>query len=257
MWLLRSLLVRGYTSVCHRYANMFILILAEPPSKKRKLDYRAPEFKDVNTAPSKFSKPSTFRKIMMQHGREVYIHNRPINFDSVPLTLISPIFGRVSDDIFTNHEDLLSRDFAPARDLANLLSELEKDEAARKEPFWDWMLKLLPDIEREESSHDTSLRPHEVRANLTTAIIKGPRRDKKEDFETDGHVELGDNLLLLVEAKPEIGEEPSSPHWQAMAYVRAYYMQERCRYRVGQSPLPAILITFYGMFIPLASMPTC
>ena len=191
---------------------------------------------------------------MMQRGREVFTHNRPINFDSVPLTLISPIFGRVSDDIFMNHEDFLSRDFAPARDLANLLSELEKDEVARKESFQDWLLKLLPDIEREESSHDTSLRPHEVRAKLTTTIIKGPRR---EDFGTDGHVELGDNLLLLVEAKPELGEESSNPHWQAMAYVRAYYMQERCYYRVGQSPLPAILITFYGMFIPLASMPTC
>jgi hypothetical protein len=194
---------------------------------------------------------------MVQRGREVFIHNRPINFDSVPLTLISPIFGRVSDDIFTNHEDFLSRDFAPARDLANLLSELEDSETARKESFWDWLLKLLPDIEREVSSHDTSLRTHGVRARLTTAIIKGPRRDKKQDFETDGHVELGDNLLLLVEAKPELGEESSNPHWRAMSYVRAYYMQERCYHRVGQSPLPAILITFYGMFIPLASMPTC
>jgi hypothetical protein len=119
---------------------------------------------------------------MVQRGREVFIHNRPINFDSVALTLISPIFGRVSDDIFTNHEDFLSRDFAPARDLANLLSELEDNETARKESFWDWLLKLLPDIEREESSHDTSLRPHEVRAKLTSPIIKGPRRGKKQDF---------------------------------------------------------------------------
>ena len=94
---------------------------------------------------------------MMQRGREVYIHNRPINFDSVPLTLISPIFGSVSDDIFTDHEDFRSWDFAPARDLANLLSELKTDEAARKESFWDWLLKVLPDIKREESSHDTSL----------------------------------------------------------------------------------------------------
>jgi hypothetical protein len=194
---------------------------------------------------------------MKQHGREVFIHNMPINFDSVPLALISPIFGCVSDDIFTNHGSFLSRDFAPARALANLLSELEEDEVARKQSFWNWLLEMLPDIEREDSSHDTSLRPHEVRAKLRTAIIKGPRRNKKQDFETDGHVELGDNLLLLVEAKPEVGEGSSNPHWEAMAYVRAYYMQERCYYRVGQSPLPAILITFYGMFIPLASMPTC
>jgi len=140
----------------------------------------------------------------------------------------------------------------------NMLSELEKDVALRKESFWGWLLETLPDIEREVSSHDTPLRPYdEVRARLTTAIIKGERRDKKHDFETDGHVELGDNLLLVVEAKSELGEESSDPHWHAMAYVRAYYMQKRCNYRVGQSPLPAVLIAFYGMFIPLASMPTC
>ena len=73
----------------------------------------------------------------------------------------------------------------------------------------------------------------------------------------DGFVELGDNRLLVVEAEPELGEESSNPHWQMMAYIRAYYMQERCYHRVGQSPLPAILIVLYGMFIPLASMSTC
>ena len=195
-----------------------------------------------------------FRSVMMQKGRDVYIHNRPIDFYSVPLTLISPIFGRLSDDLFTNHKGLLSQDFAPARDLANMLAKLEDKETPRKEAFWDWLLKMLPDI---KSSHDMSLRPHEeVQARLTT-ILKGKRKDRKRDFETDGHVELGDNLLLVMEAKSELGEESSNPHWRSMAYVRAYYMQERCHYRVGQSPLPAILIAFYGMSIPLASMPTC
>jgi hypothetical protein len=78
----------------------------------------------------------------------------------------------------------------------------------------------------------------------------------KSDYKTDGHVELGDNLVLAVEAKPELDELPSNPHWQLMAYVRAYYMQKRCSYRVGQSPLPAILIAFYGMFTPLTSILT-
>jgi len=189
------------------------------------------------------------------HGREVYVHNRPIDFESVPLALISPIFGRLSDDLFTNHENLLSQDFAPARNLANTLSKLEENEASRKKSSLAWLFETLPDIEREESSYDTPLRPHEeARARLSTAVIKGEPGDKKYDFKTDGHVELGDNLLLVVEAKPELGEESSDPHWQMMAYVRAYYMQERCYYRVGQSPLPAILIAFYGMFIPLASM---
>jgi hypothetical protein len=121
---------------------------------------------------------------MMQggHGRDVYIRNRPIDFESVPLTLISPIFGRLSDDLFTNHEDFLSQDFAPARNLANMLSVLEKNAALRKEFFWGWLLEMLPEIEREESSHNTPLRLHEeVRAKLTTTIIKGEHRDKKQE----------------------------------------------------------------------------
>ena len=88
-------------------------------------------------------------------------------------------------------------------------------------------------------------------------IIKEKHRDKKHDFETGGHVELGNNLLLVVKARPKLGEEPSNPHWQMMAYVQAYNMQTQCYDHVGQSPLPAILIAFYGMFIPLVSMPIC
>ena len=149
-------------------------------------------------------------------GREVYIQNRPIDFESVPLTLISPIFGRLLDDLFTRHEALRSEDFAPARNLVNILSELEKDEASRKVPFLKWLLATLPDIETEESSSDAPLQPHKAR--LSTVIIKG-QSSSKHDFVTDGYVELGDNLLLLVEAKPELGKGSSNPHWQAMAYV--------------------------------------
>ena len=136
--------------------SLTILILAEPLSKKRKLNYDASEFKGVNIAPSKLTKPSNFRNVMTQGGgREIYIQNRPIDFDSVPLTLISPIFGRLSDDLFTNHEDFLSQDFRPARNLANMLSRLEQNEATRKESFLNWLLELLPGIEREE--------PHTIR----------------------------------------------------------------------------------------------
>jgi hypothetical protein len=221
------------------------LTSAKPPPKKRKLDYEASEFKNINISPSSFSKPSTFRKLNESgNARKVYIHNRPIDFESVPLTLISPIFAHLSDDLFTNHEGLRWQDFAPARDLANKLSSLEPKEALRKTLFWDWLLEMLPNIQTD----DTPLPSHEeVRPRLTTAIIKGELKSKS-DYKTDGHVELRDNLILAVEARLELGELPSDPHWQLMAYVRAYYMQQRCKHRVGKSPLPAILIAFYGMF---------
>ena len=120
---------------------------AERPHKKRKLDYGASEYKNINTSPSVFAKPVNFRKAMEEDdfGREAYILNRPIDFESVPVTLISPIFGRLSDDLFMREKDLRSEDFAPARYLANMLSELEKAEAPRNKAFLDWLLKTLPD----------------------------------------------------------------------------------------------------------------
>ena len=63
-----------------------------------------------------------------RHGCEVYIHNRLIDFESVPLTLISPIFGCLSDNLYTDHKKFLLQDFAPARNLANMLSKLENSE---------------------------------------------------------------------------------------------------------------------------------
>jgi hypothetical protein len=107
------------------------------------------------------------------HGCEGYIHNRPIDFESVPLALISPIFGRLLDDLITNHENLLSQDFTPAKNLANMFSELEENVVSRKKSFSAWLLDMLPDIERKESSHG------EARERPMTTIIKGERRDKE------------------------------------------------------------------------------
>ena len=45
--------------------------------------------------------------------------------------------------------------------------------------------------------------------------------DTKCDYDPDGHVELGDNILLITEGKLELGEGSTDPHWQLMAYVRA------------------------------------
>ena len=189
------------------------------------------------------------------HAHNFYIHNRPIDFESVPVTLISPIFGRLSDDLFTREKDLRSEDFASARELANRLSMLEKDEASRKQAFLNWLLKTLPGIETEEPSDDVPLRPHEVRPRLATVIRE--HGETRCDYETDGHVELGDNLLLVTQGKLELGEGSTDPHRQLMTCVRAYYMQKRCSYRIGQSCLPVILIAYYGSFIPLARVLPC
>ena len=139
-----------------------------------------------------------------------------------------------------------------------MLSKLGKDEKSRRKGFLDWLLKTLPGIETGEWSDDAPLQPYqEVRPRLATTVINGERRDRIHDYHTHGHVELGDNLLLVTQGNLKLGERSTNPHWQLMTCVRAYYMQKRCSYRVGQSCLPVILIAYYGAFIPLVRVLAC
>ena len=114
---------------------------AEAPSKKWTLEYDESTFKAINIAPSKLAFPSTFWNAMdlEHHGCEVYIYNRLIDFSSVLLTLISPIFGQLLDDTFSNNK-LQSNNFAPARDLVNMLSILDRWEIVKGEvsQMIDW-----------------------------------------------------------------------------------------------------------------------
>jgi len=224
---------------------------AEAPSKKRKLEYNESKYRAINIPPSQLAMPSNFRNAMdsEHHGREVYIHNRPIDFSSVPLTLISPIFGRLSDDMFSDNKPR-SNDFAPARNLANMLSILEKEEKLRKAKFLQWLTETFEDIKngiitKGNLLPSVALQSRKGKSPVLVADITIDASGRK-NYGTDGHVEMGDYVLLITEGKRELGELSADPHWQLMAYFRAYYAQKRCSYKVGESCLPAILVAYYG-----------
>jgi len=208
--------------------------VGEPPRKKfRKLDYDAPEYKGLNVSPSEFAIPRNSRNAM-EPKSEVSLHNT--NFASLPLTLISPIFGRISDDVRTPQEDLGPEDFAPARNLANMLSMLV-DERTRKFDFRNWLLETLE-------------------GNLSDSMAMSAR-GILEGVLIEGHVEWKDYVLIVTEGKAELGEQFSGPHGRLLASFRAHYMQERCSYRVGESCLPAILITYHGPFVDMSVAIVC
>jgi len=79
----------------------------------------------------------------------------------------------------------------------------------------------------------------------------------RRDYETDGHVEIGDYILLITEGKHKLGELSVDLHWWLMAYFQAYYTQKQCSNNVGESCLPAILVAHYGMFIPFSRSHIC
>ncbi len=167
-------------------------------------------------------------------GRRYYIFNRPINFSSIPLNLISQFFDRLLQEMFGSHA-LTSEDFGPARDLANLLSELKENEAKRKAAFRVWVRKTL------DLPEDT-----EFESKIT--IMDGK---KEANFMTDGHEESDNKtLILLEEIKSERGETAADPDWQMMSYVRAFYMEEWSRGHVGTSCLPVLCLSANGVRAP-------
>src|SRR5258708_39092932 len=151
---------------------------------------------------------------------------------------------------------LRSNDFAPARDLANMLSILEKAEKLRKAKFLQWWTETVEDIKSGIITKSVALQSRKGKSLVLVADITIDASERKK-YGTDGHVEMGDYVLLITEGKRELGELSADPHWQLMAYFRAYYAQKRCSYKVGESCLPAILIAYYGMFIPLARIRVC
>jgi len=66
--------------------------------------------------------------------------NRPIDYGTVPLALLCPIFGQFEDDFQTTHDsDLNPRIFQATRELANEMAGLYSKEAERQWRFQEWL----------------------------------------------------------------------------------------------------------------------
>ena len=167
-------------------------------------------------------------------GRELYRSNRPIDPTKIPLTLISPIFGHLSDDVFGEDSDLRSEDFAPARQLANMLSMLAP-EHERARLFRRWLCETL-DVFDPETTPGWGKEPR-----LERIITSGGK-----SYQSDGHIVLRKRILVMLKCTPETSKGSSEPHLQNMGYYRAYYMRDAYSDLVGQNCLPAFLIAQYG-----------
>jgi hypothetical protein len=160
-------------------------------------------------------------------GNEGFMFNRPIDFGTVPLALLSPIFGQFEDDFYRwPDSELGSKEYIHTRELTFSMAELFEDEFIRRRFFHRW---------------------------LETAY--GVKVERQIDTqEPDGHVEIstdkGPFLLLITQCKNEISEGQSEPHWQGMGYYRKYQKclldMDVAMLAAHGSCLPALLITYIG-----------
>ena len=182
------------------------------------------KYKDANIAPSKFGSPSYYREQANKTVFEVFLHNRPIDFGSVPLALLCEVFGKFEDDFnLCPSSEFTSWDFRAARELANRMSRLYPDEMSRKAEFNRWFT-LFFEVELEKS--------------IGSCI-------------SDGHVVVKSNehrfITVIMEGKGGLSEGAAEPHWQATGYFRAFYKEQQESLRVDHPP--ALLITYVGKVI--------
>ena len=160
-------------------------------------------------------------------GRQYIMCNRPIDYGTVPLALLCPIFGRFEDDFQTAPEsDLNPNIFQATRELVNEMACLYPQEADRQQHFHQW---------------------------LRGAYNVFPRTNTG-DYQSDGHCEHptdaedGSRFLLLVtEAMLEHGDITTGAQVRGLKYYRTFYQTFTPSDLQGRGCLPAILLTYQGM----------
>ena len=188
------------------------------------------KYKILNTdSPSNFARTTRFLSQMGPggDGRENIMCNRPIDYGTVPLALLCPIFGQFEDDFQTTPEsDLNPNIFHATRELANEMAGLYSKEADRQRHFQEWLRR----------TYDVSL------------YVKIGK------YKSDGHYfhpEDGEDgtrfLILITEAKLE--SSSTEARIQGLMYYRAFYQNLTASDLQGRGCLPAILLTYLGMFL--------
>ena len=142
-------------------------------------------------APSILGVPSNYFDAQISSGEPVWCFNRPPEAGAAtPVTLLHPIFGKFLDDCKTH---------CPNESDNQLVLELS--------------IKMSKYYATEEK------RMSEFRAIMERyGIVLGASTIEGTNYRTDGHLRIGERVILLVEGKNEIGSTGAEPIFQGLAY---------------------------------------
>jgi hypothetical protein len=136
--------------------------------------------------------------------------------DTIPVTLLHPIFGRFLDDIDT-HEPTIN-DNAFAHELSTIMADFHAREDARGSA----LLKVL----------------QKWGISLVQTTIDGTQ------YRTDGDLQHNQHRFVIAELKNEGGSGTTEPYCQAAAY----YLESTRKSAPDcpKSPLPCLLLYIFG-----------
>jgi hypothetical protein len=170
-------------------------------------------------APSTTGQPKEFA-IRQKNSTTAIACGRPRGTaDTIPVTLLHPIFGRFVDDIDTHEPTREDNEFA--HDLSMVMADFHAREDARSPALLEVLKKWgIP---------------------LVQTIIDGTQ------YRTDGDLQHNQYRYLIAELKTEVGSGNAEPYCQAAAY----YLEStrKSAPNLPKSPLPCLLLYIFGMHL--------
>jgi hypothetical protein len=168
-------------------------------------------------APSTTGQPKEFANQQKNSTTAIACGRPRGTADTIPVTLLHPIFGRFLDDIDT-HEPT-TEDNAFAHELSTIMADFH----AREEVRGFALLKVL----------------QKWGISLVQTTIDGTQ------YRTDGDLQHNQHRYMIAELKNEVGSGTAEPYCQAAAY----YLEstQKLAPDFPKSPLPCLLLYIFGM----------
>jgi hypothetical protein len=143
-----------------------------------------------STAPSTAGQPKEFSKQQKNSNTAIGFDRPRGTADTIPVTLLHPIFGRFLDDVDA-HEPT-TEDNTVVRELSTTMADFYADEKKRGEVVRDVLRKWG--------------------VSLVQTTIEGAH------YQTDGDLQHNQHRYVIAEFKNEVGSGNAEPTCQAAAY---------------------------------------
>jgi hypothetical protein len=188
----------------------------------------------VLPVPSTAGNPKNFRSYLLgenqtpQPSKAYFLYNQPINFRTIPLVLMYPVFGTFCDEILTMPPSVEDSDLTQS--LAQDMSRIYDDESHWRGLFRAWFTQTY--------KYDM-----ETKVGPATSDAAPPSKLPK----SDGHVLVRNFIILISKCKHEATSTSHDTQYQAMMYfAKLFTASEALQDHLGHSYLPVILIVYEG-----------
>jgi hypothetical protein len=176
-------------------------------------------------APSIRSRPSSFRTRQRDLKTQIRCGRPRHPEETIPATLLHPVFGQFLDDSQTHVMTKEDNDFI--EELANVMSDVYDSEP-----------------ERVAKVHNV-FKSHDINFNLSERVVG-------TDYVIDGAMSVAGHRYVIAEFKNEAAACSSEPYMQCTAYYLESTKKQALQ--MTTSPLPCFILVLFGQFFTVITL---